>query len=134
MRSLADNIALLDTAITGFAVPIFREEDPATGRLLNGLGPEDYQRVLDGYGCPDCLAQWNLYMAACPVCGWVRDIGRDVEKPPGYWLQHLEDRANPDWGVTTPTQEKIEQALKDIHADPDVEHTTLRKLKPRRRR
>ena len=128
-------IDALNSVIDGFMVPIFREEDPSTGRLLNGLGPEDYRRVVDGYGCADCLAKFRVYTAACPLCGWTRNIQNDVESAPGYWLQHLEDRANPDWGVTYPTtQAKIEQALADIHADRDVEHTTLKKLKPRRRK
>lgn len=134
MTQLTDKIAALDKAITGWAQPIFRMEDPKTGRMLNGLGPADYQRVLDGYGCADCLAQWSMYMAACPVCGWQRDIAQDVETAPEYWTQHLEDRENPDYGVTFPTtQEKIEQALIDIHNDKDVEHTTMSKLMPRRR-
>ncbi len=133
MQSTADRIATLDSLITGFAIPIFRREDPATGRMLNGLGPDDYRRVLDGYGCPDCLAQFKTYLAACPLCGWQRDLAKDIQTAPDYWTQHLKDRADPSFGVTFPKQEMIEQALKDIHNDPDVEHTTMSKLKPKRR-
>lgn len=132
-QSLADTKALLDAAITGFAIPIFRKEDPRTGRMLNGLGPSDYQRVLDGYGCPDCLAQWAMYLAACPLCGWQRDIANDVQEAPQLWVDHLRDRNDPTAGIL-PTQTRIEQALKEIHEDPDVEHTTMSKLKPRRRK
>lgn len=126
-------IETLNRILDGFMVPIFRREDPVTGRMLNGLGPEDYRRVLDGYACPDCLAKFYTYTAACPLCGWQRNIVNDVQNAPDYWVQHMEDRANPNHGVMLPTQAKIEQALADIHADRDVEHTTMSKLKPKRR-
>ncbi len=121
----------LDRIIAGFAIPIFQREDPVTGRMLNGLGPEDYRRIVDGYGCPDCLAQFHHYMAACPLCGWQRDIAQDIQEAPGYWNQHLEDRADPTYGVSA--RASMEAALADIHADPDVDKTTMSKLKPRRR-
>ena len=129
-----EKISQLDSILVGFAIPIFRKEGP-DGRWLNGLGPEDWQRVIDGYGCPDCLAQFRMWVASCPLCGWVRGVGSDVQQAPDYWTQHLRDRADESYGVAEmPTQAKIEQALRDIHNDPDVEHTTMRKLKPRRRK
>ena len=133
MSSLTDRKHELDTLIDGFLIPIFQREDPATGRMLNGLSRDDYQRVVAGYACPDCLARYKTYMATCPVCGWQRNINQDIQDAPGYWTQHLQDRADPDYGLRLPTQDAIEQALKDIHADKDVEQIPLSKLMPRRR-
>jgi hypothetical protein len=133
MPSLADKKHELDTLIDGFLVPIFQQEGP-NGRMLNGLGPDDYQRCVEGYACPDCLARYRTYLATCPVCGWTRNVQNDVERPPELWVRHLEDRANPKVGVRMPTQARIEAALRDIHEDPEIEQIPLSKLRNTRKR
>jgi hypothetical protein len=131
--TLVDRKQELDTLLEGFLVPVFQQEGP-NGRMLNGLSPGDYQRVVAGYACPDCLAKYKTYLATCPVCGWERNVQNDVERTPAMWVQHLEDRADETFGVRMPTQERIEQALKDIHEDPDIEQIPLRKLRNTRKR
>ena len=78
--------AALD-AIDGFYVPIYEEEMP-DGRRRSALGTRDFQRVIDGYACANghCRALWKQRFDACPLCGHVPDLERDVvEDIPAYW-------------------------------------------------
>lgn len=130
MPSLDDRKHELDTLTEGFMVPVFRDRDPHTGRVRNGLGPADFNRVVAGYACPDCLAKYITYLATCPVCGYTRDISKDVEAPPDLWVDHLADR-NAGRGAPAPAP-SIDKLVDEIMADKDIEKTTLKKLKPSR--
>lgn len=72
-------------SVKGWLVPIY-SETLVNGRQRYGLGPADYQKVLAGYACPECLADFGgIYMAACPACGHERNIEADVFAEPNYW-------------------------------------------------
>lgn len=130
MRSLGEAKKELDTLIEGFMVPIMYRIDPLTGQRLNGLGPDDFRRCLAGYGCPECLAKFTTYLVTCPVCGFKRDLGVDAQAPPQLWVDHLADRAA---GRGTPAPLSIDQVIKEITEDKDVEHIPLSKLKLKRK-
>lgn len=66
--------------------PIYAQEDLRTGRMLWGLGPEDYRKVQQGYACPKCLEDYNgVYMISCPVCGHTRDVSQDFLETPEHF-------------------------------------------------
>ena len=78
--------AALD-AVQGFMLTRYREQ-MEDGRWVAELRSEDLQRVADGYGCPNahCLAYYNRRFPACPLCGHVLDVNRDiVDHSPDYW-------------------------------------------------
>lgn len=68
-------------------IPIYFEEDLLRpGKVKWGLGWEDFQKVRQGYGCPECLEDFNgVYMAVCPVCAHVRDVSRDILPTPEHF-------------------------------------------------
>ena len=44
--------------------------DPFTNRALHAVSRRDYEKILDGYGCPRCLEDYNgIWHAKCYVCG-----------------------------------------------------------------
>lgn len=74
-------------------IPTYTEQLP-DGRVLFGLTHSDFEKVRLGYGCPDCLEDYNgVYQAVCPVCRHARDIQRDLLEQPPHWLP---DPTDPD--------------------------------------
>jgi hypothetical protein len=94
MPSLDQYASELNATIKGFLVPIF-SKDLENGQRLNGLGPDDYQKVMEGYACPECLAEYVTYLVTCPVCRYQRDPTRDILDAPRIWTDHLANRENP---------------------------------------
>lgn len=128
-RSLEERKRELDTLVAGWMEPVFKRTDPATGRVLNGLAPADFARVTSGYGCADCLAKFTTYLITCPVCGWTRDLAADIQDAPDYWRQHLDDRAS---GYAPPIRRaatSIDEIMREIAADKEVDQIPMRKLK-----
>jgi hypothetical protein len=122
----------LDTLFKGFIVPVFEDTDPTTGQKLHGLSVEDFEKVAQGYGCPACLAEYTTYLVRCPVCGYERDVGVDIQRAPEHWQQHLEDRAS-GYQAPIPNAFDIDEHLARVGQDPNVEQIPLKKLKPTRR-
>jgi hypothetical protein len=91
MASLDQYASELNTTLKGFLVPIFTKDLP-NGQRLNGLGPDDYQKVKEGYACPECLAEFVTYLVTCPVCRYKRDPDRDILEAPRIWTDHLANR------------------------------------------
>jgi hypothetical protein len=81
--------ASLATKVSGFLIPEFTEVLP-DGRRLNGLTKKDFQMVMSGYACGECLAIFVGFQLRCPVCGANRAIHAD--EPPQLWLDHLMER------------------------------------------
>lgn len=125
MRGTIDHkrVAAINELVTGWMVPVFKRTDPFNGRVLNGLGPDDFQRVQAGYGCPDCLAVFKTYLAVCPACGFTRNVADDVEAPPADWVAHLEDRRN-GTGPANPLA-SFDEFMAEVNADRDIEHRRL---------
>lgn len=72
--------------LDGFIIAKWEEEGP-DGRRRNALtNRRDFQRILDGYACPDCLAKFKSRRDNCCVCPWERDMSRDIiDQVPDYW-------------------------------------------------
>ena len=69
-----------------FLVPIYSEINPETGRQLYGLAPREFQLVVHGLACPECLADFEgMWRPNCPVCGHDIDVNLDVKAEPDYW-------------------------------------------------
>lgn len=67
-------------------IPIYYDIDRETGRPMWGLGPDDFHKVRLGYGCPECLEDFNgVYISTCPVCGHVRDQASDFWDTPDHF-------------------------------------------------
>ena len=77
----------------GFMKPVYWQygED---GRPQYGLGPDDYFKIENGYGCPSCLADFGgVYRIVCPVCHAERNVEADFFNEPDYWKP---DPTDPD--------------------------------------
>lgn len=120
----------------GFATEPLRGERPVYS--FDSSDPEslfEYQKVLAGYACSECLADFGaVYRVKCPVCGFERNAAADMAvETPAEWLAYLRYR---DRQIANPTRTPLidmDEALRRVMGDPDVEHTTISKLKPRRR-
>lgn len=67
-------------------IPIYYETHPVTKRVLWGLAPQDFHKITQGYGCPECLEDFNgVYMPVCPLCGHTRDVAQDVKPTPEHF-------------------------------------------------
>lgn len=117
--------------VTGFLTPIFSEET-GNGQMNHGLGPTDFQRVVEGYACGNCLASFSTYRPICPVCGLERDMARDAtDNAPALWTDHLKERHRED-APATPIR-TIDDFLADVQGDGDIEKIQLSKMRRRRR-
>ncbi len=74
------------------AISAIYTEQLADGCVQFGLSPTDFQKVQHGYGCPNCLEDFNgLYLTTCPVCGHERDVAQDFIDAPRHWLPDPND-------------------------------------------
>lgn len=122
------NAAVLQSVVKGFLVPIYDRTDPATGRVLHGLSPQDFQKVRDGYACPDCLAEYGTYTPKCVLCGWERDIAADIARAPAYWQQSIDERENDRTPYAKPVSNPFDRMMGNLAADKDVDHVALSDL------
>ena len=111
----------INELVIGWMEPIFVREDPVTREVLNGLGPEDFNRVRSGYGCPKCLAVFKTYLVQCPVCKFTRNIEEDIVAPPQHWVDHLADRDK----IATGTPLSVDEFLAEVARDPNIEKQRL---------
>jgi len=125
--SLAERKRELDTLFKGFIQPVFEDVD-ADGRKRHALSLEDFQKIREGYACPNCLAEYTTYLVRCPVCHYERDLGIDLQPPPAHWAQHLEDRAT-GYTAPIPSSADIDEHLARVGQSLDVEQVPLSKLK-----
>lgn len=124
----------IQSRVSGFLVPIYSRTDPTTGRKLHGLGPADYQKVLDGYACPDCLAEFSSYTLRCVLCGWQRDLAGDIaQAAPAMWTQSIDERENDRTPYARPVKNPFERMMGDLAHDRDVEHVALSSLARKRK-
>ena len=71
--------------------PIYKEFNHQTGKWLFALAPDDFEKVRQGYACPNCLEDFNgVIRVKCPVCPHVRDEGDFVDTPQ-YMLPETTD-------------------------------------------
>lgn len=127
--------------IKGFLSPIFYEE--MSGR--SGLGPVDFAKVRDGYACAQCLCEYTTYLVRCPVCGWERDLARDLEAPPELWVDNLREHdriqreaeaerfdrhGNQVAGPAQAAPASFEELMRRVNADPDIDKVPIKKLGP----
>lgn len=75
-------------------IPTYVGVDERTQKTIFGLSPTSFFKVTNGYGCPECLEDFNgVYKAVCPVCGHKRDVASDIVQTPRHWLP---DPTDPD--------------------------------------
>lgn len=130
--------------IKGFLSPLFYEE--GTGR--SGLGPVDFGKVRDGYACAQCLCEYTTYLVTCPVCGWQRDLARDLEAPPEIWVDNLREHdriqreaqaerfdrhGNLVAGRAEGAPATFEDLMRRVNADPNIDQVPMSKLRPSRK-
>jgi hypothetical protein len=73
--------------------PVYSRYDRTTGQYMWGLGPDDYERIRQGYGCPRCLEAFEFYTARCPVCRAEIALEREIfSEPPPYWKPSPEEQ------------------------------------------
>lgn len=122
--SITDRADELNRVVVGWMIPVMKRTDPATGEVLNGLGPADFARVRAGHGCPKCLAMFNTYIPVCPVCRYERNVMADIQdRAPQHWVDHLKDRYDEDQRGGTPVS--FDEFMGEVLKDPDIEHRQL---------
>src|SRR5262245_29068829 len=92
MPSLNEYADELNATLKGFLTPVFEERDAHSGRIVRAMfTADDVRKLMQGYACPECLAEFRTYLVRCPACNYVRaDV--NVQNAPEEWLQHLRDR------------------------------------------
>lgn len=120
--------------VKGFLVPIFYDEHSSQ----SALGPEDFQKVVGGYACAKCLAEYTTYLVRCPICQHQRDLAADLEAPDDLHVDHLREREttegqNLGGDPRTGKPRTFDDLMADISKNSDIDHVALSKLKPRRR-
>lgn len=115
--------------LNGFLTP-FHHDYSNPAQLVNGLLPSDFEKVRLGYACAHCLAEFTAYIAACPICGAKRDVAKDIQQTPSAWQDDFADLTT---GGEKTVARTAEQAIRELQADPDVEHIPLEGLKRRNR-
>ena len=114
--------------IKGFLQPIFYDE---YGRF-SALSPQGFEKVRDGYACAKCLCEYTTYLVKCPVCGHERDLAADLEDARADHVAHLREEQRTE-GMDTGAPRGFEEFMAEVNASKEIEHTTLSKLKKRRR-
>jgi len=125
-----DRSQQIKSQVIGFLIPIFIERDLRTGEvILNGLDQEGFDKVVAGYACGNCLAEFDTYTITCPACGEQRDTSEDLPKTPELWLDAMRDRETPP-----PPTRRIEDVSKLIYGRAQQDdQVKLDSLKPTRR-
>ncbi len=124
IESVKENLNLVD----GFLTPLFFNE--VTGQ--SALGPEDFQRVVEGYACAACLAKYKIYLVQCPLCGHCRDLASDLEAPLQDHVDHLKERDRTE-GMDTGGGAGFEEFMRSVNSNPDVDTTHISKLMKRKK-
>jgi len=66
--------------------PVYSEFDYTTGRWNWGLDKEGFEKVRQGYGCPECLEDFHgVALLRCPACGHVRNQALDFLPTPDHF-------------------------------------------------
>lgn len=87
MRSRSEVPAAKDIdLVDGFIPAHYEYERPEGGRHYALTNKRDFQRIIDGYGCANCLAKFKRQCDTCPLCGHTRDVEKDVLPAPREWL------------------------------------------------
>ena len=103
-------------------IPIYTRAPIRPGeRPLFALTPEDYDKVRQGYGCAECLEDFNgVYMMKCPVCGHIRQDG-EVVAVPEDWRAHVDDLSS----GYAPKVATADEFIRSVMEDSDIEHWKL---------
>lgn len=67
--------------------PIYKEYNHQSGRWLFALREDDYRKIREGYGCPNCIEDFQgVILLECPACGHMRDADNDFVALPDYMV------------------------------------------------
>ena len=126
-------------AVRGFLTPAMTGLDPG-GRTLNAFSnPSDVHMIEQGYACGECCAIFTGFRLDCPLCGLPTHVTRQRQETPEMWQQHVDQRHAPvkTLGVKTEIDlprsvvpRSVDQFMREIAADKDMDHIPLSKLKP----
>lgn len=116
--------------VKGFLVPIFYEENGAGAALTD----DDFNKVKDGYACALCLAEYVTYLVTCPVCSHKRDLAKDLQDPDPLHGDHLRVRQDTEGMDVGGGAKGFDEFMLEVNANRDIDHTSIKKLMPRRRR
>lgn len=120
--------------IKGFLTAVYSQEvrDPNTGaiRHIHGLTREAYDKVATGYACGECLAEFGFPLIDCPACGMNLVDAASPQAQPQDWQRFFDERNNDSTPYTVPAT--IDDFMRSIGNDPDIEHVDLSDLVPSR--
>lgn len=124
---------LAASLITGFLTPVYSEEirlPDGSIRHNHGLTRADFDRVMTGYACGECLATTDTYTETCPACGLARQDVANAQQTPELWQQAFNERNNDTTPYATPRS--FDDFMADVLSDGDVERIQLSDLRPSR--
>ena len=116
---------ILRPLVTGFMTAYYSSLQE-NGRHVHALGKDDFDRVMAGFGCGECLATFDTYMETCPVCGLSREIGARWQDDPDNWNAYHDEHLNGSGKTQT---RDVHQFLDDLQKDKDVDHVELSRLR-----
>ena len=116
---------ILKPLVIGFLSPIYSKLQE-NGRHVHGLTKDDFDRVMAGFSCGECLACFDTYQETCPVCGLSRELGARWQDDPDGWNAYHDEHLNGSGKTET---RDVHSFLADLHKDKDVDHVDLSRLR-----
>ena len=115
--------------IIGFLTPHMVEATPGGGVLNAFSDPADIDRIQKGYACGNCCAVFDGFRLDCPLCRQPTEVARRDAPAPQVWADHVREREHGDTATGT---RSIDEFLRALAADKDVDQVPLSRLKPSR--
>lgn len=103
--------------------------DPRGGVLNAFSNPDDVDRIAKGYACGYCCASFHTFQLECPICHRATNVTGQVQDSPQEWKDYVKGR-----GPEAPAHQRrtFDDAMVQVLEDKDVDHVTLKQLKPSR--
>lgn len=116
---------ILKPLVRGFLTPIYSELQP-NGRHIHAFDRPSYEKVMAGYACGECCAEFDTFMDFCPVCGLSREQSSKRDVMPEGWQDFYNEHL---YGGVTGRANTPDEFLRTMAADKDVDQAKLSSLR-----
>ena len=115
-------------------IPLYTKPPLVPGeRPLFALSKEDFEKVRQGYGCPECLEDYNgVYLPQCPLCKHVRRDGEVVQAPED-WEAHVRDLESGYAPPVATNPFSPDEFISRVRRDRNIEQVPLSRLRKKSR-
>ncbi len=114
-------------AVSGFLCPAMQVDNGRGGVMNVFTDIEDVRKVEAGYACGNCCATFYSFQLICPVCKQHMEVTSGRQDAPQDLRDYVKGRG-PEGQYAKPLT--FDDAMGDVLSDPDVDHVTMKQLKP----